>query len=102
MHKYWCHKTEALKTINVDLVKQGEEKAQLIAENKIAQQELRATKKEQEVLVAKIKKKATVYTKKIKQKEKKANAIDRAIDKFIRAAIAKANKKAGKKVTKKG
>ncbi len=95
-------RTEALKTINVDLVQQGEEKAQLIAENKVAQQELRTTKKEQERLVAKIKKKATVYTKKIKEKEKKANAIDRAIDKLIRAAIAKANKKAGKKVTKKG
>ncbi|QKX04746.1 peptidoglycan DD-metalloendopeptidase family protein [Aquimarina sp. TRL1] len=96
------NQTIALQELNKDLVRQKEDKEVLIGENKEAEKNLEKEREEQEVLMASIRKEAGVYTKKIKQKEKQANAIDRAIEKLIRDAIAKANKKVGKKVTKKG
>lgn len=96
------NQTIALQELNKDLVRQKEDKEVLIGENKEAEKNLEKEREEQEVLMASIRKEAGVYTKKIKQKEKQASAIDRAIEKLIRDAIAKANKKVGKKVTKKG
>ncbi|WP_025743724.1 murein hydrolase activator EnvC family protein [Aquimarina pacifica] len=94
--------TRALEVLNTDLSKQRKDKEGLIEENRIEQEQLTNEKKEQQVLMASIRKKQGTYTKQIKLKEQKASAIDKAIEKLIRDAIAKANKKAGKKVTKKG
>ncbi|WP_103866999.1 murein hydrolase activator EnvC [Aquimarina sp. I32.4] len=94
--------TKELQFLNQDLSRQKKDKQGLIEENRGAQDKLKAEKKEQQVLMASIRKKQGVYTKQIKKKEQQASAIDKAIEKLIRDAIAKANKKAGKKVTKKG
>ncbi|WP_232517366.1 murein hydrolase activator EnvC family protein [Aquimarina aggregata] len=94
--------TQELQRLNANLSNQKEDKQRLIAENRDAQEKLKEEKKEQQVLMASIRKKRGTYTKQIKKKQEQASAIDKAIEKLIREAIARANKKAGKKVTKKG
>ena len=74
--------TRELQAINRDLSRQKEDKQTLIAENREAQQKLREDKKQQQVLMASIRKKQGTYTKQIKEKEKQADAIDKAIEKI--------------------
>ncbi|WP_435135488.1 murein hydrolase activator EnvC family protein [Formosa sp. A9] len=89
-------KTEALKVANQKLLKQKEDKQQLIKENSVAQAQLELERKQQRELMASIQKDLKSYTAQIQTKQQEADRIDREIEKLIREAIAKANKKAGK------
>jgi len=95
-------RAEELLVLNKELSQRKKDKEELLKENREAQQRLSEEKKQQQVLMASIRKKEGTYKKEIKKKQEKANAIDKAIEKLIREAIAKANKKAGKKAAKKG
>lgn len=94
--------TKELQVLNTDLSRQKKDKDLLIEQNREAQEKLDEEKKEQQILMASIRKKEGVYTKQIKEKQQQADAIDKAIEKLIREAIAKANKETGKKATNKG
>jgi septal ring factor EnvC (AmiA/AmiB activator) len=88
--------TQKLQELNLRLSKQKEEKQQLIAENKIAKNQLESELKQQETLVANLRKELNKYTSQIKTKQKEVDKIDKEIEKIIRAAMAKSNTKAGK------
>lgn len=94
-------KTFELQDINTKLVKQKEDKQQLIAENKVVQKSLESEKKQHEALMLSIKKNINHYTAQINKRQREANRIDAEINKIIKAAIAKSNKKAGKSTTSK-
>lgn len=88
-------KTEELQELNAGLVLQKEEKQKLIAENEATRKQLNRVKKEQQALIATLKKDEGKYTAQIRAKQKEADKIDREIEELIRAAIAEANRKAG-------
>ena len=88
--------TQKLQELNLRLSKQKEEKQQLIAENKIAKNQLESELKQQETLVANLRKELNKYTSQIKTKQKEVDKIDKEIEKVIIAAMAKSNAKAGK------
>lgn len=94
-------KTVELQKINVNLLKQQEDKKKLIAENRVVQKSLETERKQHETLMASIKKNLSKYASQIKQKQREADKIDREIDRIIKAAIAKSNKKAGNKTSSK-
>jgi septal ring factor EnvC (AmiA/AmiB activator) len=89
-------KTAELQKINIDLLKQKENKQKLIAENKIAQKTLITEQKQHESLMNTIKKDLNKYALQIKSKQREANKIDKEIDKIIAAAIANSSKAAEK------
>lgn len=89
-------RTELLQTTNKDLIRQKEDKENLIAENRKAKRELDKEKERQDELVKEIRKKSSSYASQIKKKQQETNRIDRQIDKLIADAIAASNKKAGK------
>jgi septal ring factor EnvC (AmiA/AmiB activator) len=89
-------KTAELQKINIDLLKQKENKQKLIAENKIAQKTLIIEQKQHESLMNTIKKDLNKYALQIKSKQREANKIDKEIDKIIAAAIANSSKVAEK------
>lgn len=89
-------KTAELQKINIDLLKQKENKQKLIAENKIAQKTLIIEQKQHESLMNTIKKDLNKYALQIKSKQREANKIDKEIDKIIAAAIANSSKAAEK------
>lgn len=89
-------KTEEFQKINIDLLKQKEDKNKLIAENRVVQKSLEKERKEHETLMKSIQKNLSRYTAQIKQKQREAARIDREIDKIIKAVIVASNKKAGK------
>lgn len=89
-------KTAELQKINIDLLKQKENKQKLIAENKIAQKTLITEQKQHESLMNTIKKDLNKYALQIKSKQREANKIDKEIDKIIAAAIANSSKVAEK------
>ena len=95
-------KTQRLQELNTDLLRQKKDKDQLVAENRIAKKELEKELKEQEKLMATIRKSMTAYTSKIKKKQQEINEIDREINRIIREEIAKSNRKAGKSSSSKG
>jgi len=88
-------KTEKLQQLNSDLIKQKKDKDKLIEENRVAKNQLEAELKEQNTLMASIRKNISSYTSQIKQKQQEADRIDKEIDRLIREAIAASNKKAG-------
>lgn len=92
-------KAKKLQDLNLDLVKQKEEKDKLIAENKVIQNQLEADRKQHQSIMAEIKKDLNKYASQIKEKQREAAEIDREIDRIIKAEIAKSNKKAGKTST---
>ncbi|MDO6759788.1 peptidoglycan DD-metalloendopeptidase family protein [Tamlana sp. 2_MG-2023] len=94
-------KTEELQKTNVKLLKQQEEKKNLIAENRITQKSLEKERRDHEVLMQSIKKNLSMYAAQIKQKQREADKIDQEIDRLIKEAIAKSNAKAGKKSSSK-
>lgn len=94
-------KTVELQKINVNLLKQQEDKKKLIAENRVVQKSLETERKQHETLMASIKKNLSKYASQIKQKQREADKIDREIDRIIKAAIAKSNKKAGNNTSSK-
>lgn len=87
-------KTEELQQLNADLLKQKEEKQQLIDQNTAAKRELMKEKRAQEALMATLRKDESKYTAQIRAKQKEADKIDKEIDALIKAAIAEANRKA--------
>lgn len=89
-------KSEELQRINVNLLKQKEDKQKLIAENKEVQKTLEEERRKHQNLIASIKKNINTYASQIKKKQQEADKIDREIEKIIREAIASSNKKAGK------
>ena len=93
-------KTKTLQTLNTTLINQKRKKEVLVSENQKVQQTLEIERKSQEVLIRSLKKKASSLATSIKQKQKKAAAIDREIERLIREAIAASNKAAGKKSSK--
>ncbi|OUR98086.1 peptidase M23 [Flavobacteriales bacterium 33_180_T64] len=95
-------KTQKLQELNTDLLRQKKDKNQLVAENRQAKKELEKERKEQEVLMASIRKSMSSYTSKIKRKQQEIDAIDREINRLIKEAIAASNKKAGKSSLSKG
>lgn len=92
-------KAKKLQDLNLDLVKQKEEKDKLIAENKVIQNQLEDDRKQHQSIMAEIKKDLNKYASQIKEKQREAAKIDREIDRIIKAEIAKSNKKAGKTST---
>ncbi|MFC7356104.1 murein hydrolase activator EnvC family protein [Jejudonia soesokkakensis] len=88
-------KSALLLILNQDLIDQKKQKDKLIDENRIAKRALDKEKKEQEALIATLKKDEGNYASQINKKQKEAAAIEREIDAIIKAAIAKANKAAG-------
>ena len=93
-------KTKTLQTLNTTLINQKRKKEVLVSENQKVQQTLEIERKSQEVLIRSLKKRASSLATSIKQKQKKAAAIDREIERLIREAIAASNKAAGKKSSK--
>ncbi len=90
-------KTKKLQDLNITLSKQKEEKKLLIKENRIAKRELEAEMKQQETLMASIRKNMGKYTTQIRKKKQEIDRIDKEIDRLVREAIAASNKKAGNK-----
>lgn len=90
-------KTAELQQLNKDLVAQKNKKEALIVENQKTKRELAKEKKNQEALIASLKKDEGKFASQIREKQRKADAIDRQIEKLIREAIAKSNKASGTK-----
>jgi len=86
------NKNEQLQILNTGLIEQKNEKQLLVEENKIARTRLNQEKKDQEALVATLKKDEGKFAAQIRKKQKEADAIDKQIDAVIRAAIAASNK----------
>ncbi len=95
-------KTVLLQKLNTDLIEQKKNKQQLIEDNKIAKSKLTKEKKDQETLIASLKKDEGKFAKQIRNKQREANRIDKQIEVLIKAAIAASNKASGvKTITKK-
>lgn len=92
-------KTEELQELNNKLLKQKEEKSVLVAQNRIEKQKLQAEMKQQEEVMATLKRNMVKYASDIKKKRQEIDRIDKEIDRLIKAAIAVSNKKAGNKST---
>ncbi len=88
-------KTQKLQDLNTALLQQKKDKEKLIEENRIAKNRLDDELKQQNVLVASIRKNLSAYSSQMKKKQQEADKIDREIDRLIREAIAESNKKAG-------
>ena len=95
------NKTQQLQELNNSLVKQKKEKDKLIEENRIAKNRLEEELKQENVLMASIRKNLSNYNTQIKKKQQEADRIDREIDRLIREAIAESNKKAGNSTSSK-
>ncbi len=89
-----AEKTKEIQDLNAGLIDQKKKKEQLIAENLIAKNGLSKEKKDQEGLVASLKKDEGKFISQIRDKQKQADVIDKQIDALIREAIAEANRKA--------
>ncbi|TXD83917.1 peptidoglycan DD-metalloendopeptidase family protein [Subsaximicrobium wynnwilliamsii] len=92
-------KTVKLQELNTDLLRQKKDKDQLIVENRTAKAELEIELKQQEKLMASIRKNMSSYASKIKKTQQEIDKIDQEIDRIIKEAIAESNKKAGKSTT---
>ncbi len=90
-------KTEHLQKLNSDLIEQKKTKQKLISENEIAKNTLTGERKDQQALVATLKKDEGKFVSQIRGKQKEADEIDRKIDALIKAAIEEANRIAREK-----
>lgn len=90
-------KTEELQQLNSDLIAQKKMKQKLISENEVAKSSLTLERKNQQELVATLKKDENKFATQIKTKQKQADEIDRQIDALIKAAIEEANRIAREK-----
>ena len=88
-------KTIELQNINTDLLRQQDEKKQLIADNRTNQKSLESERRRHQILIASIKKNLNRYAVQIKSKQREADRIDKQINDIIRAEIAKSNRVAG-------
>ena len=89
-------KTQKLQELNTSLLQQKKDKEKLVEENKIAKRELENDVKEQQELVASIRKNLSNYASQIKSKQQEADKLDREIERLIKEAIAEANRLANK------
>ncbi len=80
-----------LQALNTTLLAQRKEKNKLIANNKIAKQQLNIKLQQQEELIATINKDIKTHRAEIKAKERERIKIDNQIDDVIKAIIAKSN-----------
>ncbi|GEQ84817.1 peptidase M23 [Patiriisocius marinistellae] len=87
-------KTILLQDLNQGLIDQRKQKDKLIAENKVAKANLNKEKKNQEALIATLKKDETGFASQIRSKQNEADKLNKEIKAIIRAVIAEANKKA--------
>ena len=94
-------KTILLQELNTDLIAKKKKKKSLIVENQEAKRELQREKKDQEILVASLRKDEGNFSSQIKKKERQAAAIEKEIENLIKEAIAKSNREAAKKSSKK-
>ncbi len=85
-------KTEELQKLNSDLISQKKTKQKLISENELAKSKLTEERKDQQALVATLKKDESKFSSQIRTKQKEADEIDRQIDALIKAAIEEANR----------
>jgi len=92
-------KTNLLQVLNQDLVDQKKQKEKLIDDNRVAKRALDKEKKDQESLMATLRKDEGKFSSQIKEKQRETAAIDKQIDAIIRAEIAKSNAKSGTKTT---
>ena len=88
-------KTEELQQLNTKLLQQKEEKKLLVAQNRIEKEKLQSEMKQQEEVMATLKRNMSKYASDIKKRRQEIDRIDREIDRLIKAAIAESNKKAG-------
>ncbi len=95
-------KTEELQKLNSDLISQKKTKQKLISENEVAKSKRTEERKDQQALVATLKKDESKFTSQIRAKQKEADEIDRQIDVLIRAAIEEANRIARAKAEAEG
>jgi len=91
-----AEKTKTLQSLNQDLLEQKAQKEVLVAENRKVQEQLQQERKSQQRLIQSLKSKSRSLAVEIRQKQQRAEAIDREIDRLIREAIAASNKAAGK------
>ena len=92
-----AEKTKTLQSLNKTYLEQKAQKDALVLENRKAQQQLQQERKSQQKLIRGLKNKSRSLTTEIRQKQRKAAAIDREIERLIREAITASNKAAGKK-----
>ncbi len=90
-------KTEELQKLNAALIEQKKTKQKLISENELTKKSLTEERKDQQALVATLKKDENKFTAQIRTKQKQADEIDRQIDALIKAAIEEANRIAREK-----
>ncbi len=88
-------KTQELQELNKNLIVQQREKQSLIEQNRIARNQLQEERKQQEELMATLRKDESKYTNQIRERQREAAAIDKQIEDLIRAAIAESNRAAG-------
>ena len=93
-------KTNTLQSFNKNLLQERVQKDALVEENRKVEERLQQERKSQQRLIQGLKRKSRQLGSEIRQKQRKAAAIDREIERLIREAIAASNKAAGKKSTK--
>ena len=91
-------KTKTLQSLNKALFEQKAQKEALVMENRKAQKELQQERRSQQRLIRGLKSKSRSLAIEIKQKQRKADEIDKVIERLIREAIAASNKASGKSV----
>ncbi|NER19004.1 murein hydrolase activator EnvC family protein [Spongiivirga citrea] len=89
-------KTEELQLLNIDLKEKKKEKEAVLAENKKTQKQLKDDQKQQQDLIAVLKKDQNRYVSEIRSKQRESDRIDSQLKALIAEAIAASNKKAGK------
>lgn len=94
-------KTTELQALTDSLQVKKDQKKALLDIQKKEHSVIEKEKKEQEILLAKVKQKENTYKKQIKQFQKEESRVASQIDKLIRAAIAASNKKSGSTTTAK-
>lgn len=88
-------KTLELQELNKTLLVQQRQKQALIEENRVARNQLLGERKQQEELMATLKRDESKYTAQIRERQREAAAIDKQIEDLIKAAIAESNRAAG-------
>ena len=91
-------KTKTLQSLNKALFEQKAQKEALVMENRKAQKELQQERRSQQRLIRGLKSKSRSLAIEIKQKQRKADEIDKVIERLMREAIAASNKASGKSV----
>tara|TARA_A100001011_G_scaffold393634_1_gene483950 strand:- start:18459 stop:19676 length:1218 start_codon:yes stop_codon:yes gene_type:complete len=90
-------KTKLLKELNEMLNNEKESKMLLIKENRLAQEQIKKDRKEQQSLIKTLERKERSLAAQIDKKEKQQRRIDREIKRLIEEAIAATNRAVGNK-----